>query len=306
MTPMLANDLPQSGKLWQAIIWTLRITVALQCAGNWHWLAQIGESPLLSWMISPHDVGGLNWNEATGLAVHQSLGWLALVAGCFVLVRPCAAVLVPLGLLQLLLALAMWRTGYGYTPEVAWLPPQWVAFFPLATQSARIVTPLALLLLDPWRAKRPLSPQRILLAMRLLLGGATFAFLSHGIEAWHLHPAFIDLLINTSSRLFGAKLSQSSAEAILSIIGIFDLFVAIACLFPRLRGVLWWMAFWGGITALSRITAFGWDMSWYAAAIRMPHLGAPLAVVLYWHLLRWSSSDQRSASSSQQIQVSNS
>ncbi len=284
---MRAAKTTESSKLWQAIVWTLRITVALQCLGNWRWLAQIGESPLLSWMISPVDVGGLNWNEATGLAVQQTTGWLALVAGSFVLLRPCAAVLAPLGLLQLLIAVAMWRTGSGYTPQATWLSPQWAALFPLATQSARIVAPLALLLLDPWRAKRPLSPRRIRLAMGLLLGGAMFAFLSHGIEAWHLYPVFIDLLIGTSGRLFGVALSQSSAEAMLAIIGVFDVFVAVACLFPRLRGVLWWMAFWGGITALSRVTAFGWDSSWYAAAIRMPHLGAPLAVVLYWHLLRW-------------------
>jgi len=238
-------------------------------------------------MISPVDVGGLNWQETTGLAVQQATGWLALVAGACVLLRPCAAVLGPLALLQLLLAVAMWRTGFGYVPQATWLSPQLTALFPLATQSARIVAPLALLMLDPWRAKRPLSQRRIRLAMRLLLGGAVFVFLSHGTEAWHLHPVFIDLLIGTSGRLFGVALSQSSAEAMLSIIGIFDIFVAVACLFPRLRGVLWWMAFWGGVTALSRVTAFGWESGWYGAAIRMPHLGTPLAVVLYWHLLRW-------------------
>jgi len=287
MATMLAVENTESGKLWQAIVWTLRMTVALQCLGNWRWLAQIGESPLLSWMISPEDVGGLNWNEATGLAVHQAIGWLVLAAGVCVVLRPCAAVLGPLSFLQFLFAVAMWRTGYGYVPQAAWLSPQWAALFPLATQSARIVAPLALLLFDPWRVERPLSRRRIRLAMGLLLWGAAFVFLSHGIEAWHLHPVFVDLLIGTSGRLLGVALSQSSAEAMLSIIGVFDIIVAVACLFPRLRGVLWWMAFWGGVTALSRVTAFGWESAWYAAAIRMPHLGAPLVVVLYWHLLGW-------------------
>jgi len=294
---MLAKETTESSRLWQAIVGTLRITVALQCVGNWRWFAQIGESPLLSWMISPEDVGGLNWNEATGLAVQQATGWLALAAGVCVLLRPCAAVLGPLALLQLLLAVAMWRTGYGYPPQAAWLAPQLAALFPLAAQSARIAAPLALLLLDPWRAERPLSSRRIRLAMGLLLGAVVFAFLSHGIEAWQRYPVFIDLLICTSDRLFGVELSQSRAETMLRVIGVFDIFVAIACLFPRLRGVLWWMAFWGGVTALSRVTAFGWEPTWHGAATRMPHLGVPLAVVLYWHLVRWRVSDQ-------QVQVS--
>jgi len=225
--------------------------------------------------------------------VQQATGWLALGAGVCVLLRPCAAVLGPLGLLQLLIAVAMWRTGYGYPPQAAWLSPQWSALFPLAAQSARIVAPLALLLLDPWRAERPLSARRIRLAMGLLLGGAVLAFLSHGIEAWQLYPVFIDLLICTSSRLFGVALPQSNAEVMLLVIGAFDMFVAVACLFPRLRGVLWWMAFWGGITALSRVTAFGWEPAWHEAATRMPHLGVPLAVVLYWHLLRWKAEREK-------------
>jgi len=287
MAIMSAEETTESSKLWRAIVWTLRITVAVQCLGNWRWLAQIGESPLLSWMISPIDVGGLNWQEATGLAVQQATGWLALAAGVWVLLRPCAAVLGPLALLQLLLAVAMWRTGYGYAMQAAWLSPQGTALFPLASQSARIVAPLALLLLDPWQAERPLSQRRIRLAMRLLLAAAVVVFLSHGIEAWQLYPVFIDLLIGTSGRLFGFSLSQSSAESMLSIIGVFDIFVAVACLFSRLRGVLWWMAFWGGVTALSRVTAFGWELTWHDAATRMPHLGVPLAMVLYWHLVRW-------------------
>jgi len=286
MMAMLVKEPPESSKLWQAMVWTLRITVALQCVGNWRWLAQIGESPLLSWMISPEDVGGMRWAEATGLAVQQAIGWLALGAGLCVLLRPCAAVLGPLALLQLLIAVAMWRTGYGYPPQAAWLSPQLAALFPLATQSARIAAPLALLLLDPWRAERPLSPHRIRLAMGLLLGGTALVFLSHGIEAWNHYPVFIDLLISASGQLFGIALSQSHAEAMLSIIGLLDGLVAVACLFPRLRGVLWWMAFWGGITAISRVAAFGWDPTWHGAAIRMPHLGVPLAVVLYWHLVR--------------------
>ena len=288
---MLDPEPPQSGKLWQAIVWTLRITVAFQCLGNWYVLSIIGESTLLSWMISPQDVGGHHWNEATGIAVHQTLGWLALVACPFILLRPCAAVLLPLGALQLLLTLAMCHMGYNYTLQADWLSPDLAAYFPLASQSARIATPISLLLLDPWRTKRPLSKRRIRFGFSFLLAGSALAFLTHGLEAWDLHPPFIDLLISSTNNVFGASLSQSSAEAILLVIGIVDIIVAIACLFPHMRGVLWWMAFWGGLTAISRITCFGWEQGWHAAATRVPHLGAPLAVVLFWHLVRCNSSD---------------
>jgi len=282
----------ESSKLWRTVVWTLRITVALQCLGNWRWLAQIGESPLLTWLISPEDVGGLNLSEATGLAVQQATGWLALAAGLCVMLRPCAAVLGPLCFLQLLLTVAMWRTNSGYSPQAVWLSPQLAALFPFATQSARIAAPLGLLLVDPWRVKRPLNPRRIQTAMCLLLWSIAFTFLGHGLEAWHHHPVFIDILIGSSERLLGVDLSQSKAETLLSIIGVFDVLVAVSCVIPRFRGVLWWMAFWGGITALSRITAFGFGTSWYATATRTPHLGAPLAVVLTWHLLRWRSTNE--------------
>ncbi len=287
MGVMAVHESSKPDKLWRAIVWTLRITVALQCLGNWRWLTQIGESPLLSWWIGPTDVGGLAWNEATGLAVQQATGWLALAAGGCVLLRPCAAVLGPLVLLQIFFAIAMWRTDAGFSLQAPWLGPRLGALFPFATQLARIVAPLGLLLLDPWRVERPLGPLRVGRAIRLLRWGIACTFLAHGIEAWLLNPVFIDLLIGSFQHLLSVQLSQSAAEELLQIIGGVDLLAAIACVSTRSRDVLWWMAFWGGITALSRMTAFGFETSWHTTLIRTPHLGVPLAVVLYWHLLRW-------------------
>ncbi len=289
MLAMATDETLKSGKLWRAIIWSLRITVALQCLGNWQWLIQIGESPLLSWLIDPRDIGGLAWSEATGLAVQQTVGWLVIAAGGVVLLRPYAAVLVPLSLFQLLIAVATWRTNSGFTLHAEWLSPSWAALFPFATQSARIVAPMALLLLVPWRVERPKKPRitlRVRLAMSLLLAGAGITFFAHGIESLQRNPVFLDLLISTGNRLFGVSLSQASAEALLFVVGIIDLIVAVACLSNRMRGVLWWMAFWGAITTLSRITAIDWQVSWFAAATRAPHIGVPLAAVLHWHWLR--------------------
>ena len=234
-------------------------------------------------MIDPRDIGGLAWNESTGLAVQEAVGWLVLLAGILVLLRPCAAVLGPLGLFQFLIAVARWRTVSGFALQATWLSPEWTALFPFATESARIVAPLALLLLDPWRVERPLKPYRIRFAMGFILAGTALTFFAHGIECLQGNPVFLDLLISSGHRLVGYDLSQSSAEALLFVIGVIDLFVAVASLSSRMRGVLWWMAIWGGITSLSRMTAIDWHASWFAAATRAPHLGLPLVAALYRH-----------------------
>lgn len=285
---MLAHESIESGKLWRLIIWTLRATVAMQCLGNWRWYAQIGETPLLSWLISPADVGGLGFSEAAGLAVQQTIGWLTLAAGASVIVRPCAAVLSLLVLLQLSIAVAMWQTDVGFSLQAPWLPPWLGSLFPFGTQSARIVAPLSLLLLDPWRAQRPLGKRRAETAIGIMRWGIALTFLAHGVEAWQHHPLFVDLLIGTCRRILEVELPQATAERLLSIIGIVDLLAAVACVATHWRPLLLWMAFWGGVTAISRITAFGFDSSWYASAIRAPHVGLPLAIVLYELLLRWN------------------
>ena len=268
--------------LWRAITWTLRITVACQCLGNWRWLAQIEETPLLGWLHDPVDIGGWNWSEASSLAVVHTVGWLALLAGFLVVLRPCAFVLLPLTLLQAVLATAMWQIDDGFPLEVAWLSPQVAALFPYTTQAARIVAPLGLMLVDPWRGQRH---ER--LAIPMLRWGAAIAFFAHGIEAWQHHPVFVDLMIGSSERLLGWRMSQAVAEQLLSILGVVDMVVSVACVTCRCQPVLWWMAFWGAVTASSRIAANGWDMAWHTALVRAPHAGIPLAVLLYFRWIEW-------------------
>jgi len=275
--------------LWRAIVWVLRITVALQCVGNWRWLTQIEETPLLALLWGHADVGGLGWDESAALAAGHAIGWLTLAAGLCVLVRPTALLLVPLALLQLLFAVAMWRTGGGFALQIDWLPLPIAALFPLATQSARIAAPLGLMLLDPWLVERPLSPRRVSAGIGLLRWAAALTFVAHGIEAWQHYPVHVDLLIDSLNQTLGIRLSQAAAEHALTAFGMVDVLVALACVGTRLRWVLWWMVLWGAITAASRTLAYGWEIAWHETATRVSHLGAPLAVVLYWHLVSWSS-----------------
>jgi len=285
-----SSDFEQN-RLWRAIVWTLRVTVVLQCVGNWYWLTQIEETPLLHWLLDPTDIGGLAWSEATALLVQQIVGWLVLLAAFLVLWRPHAAVLGPLVLLQVLITVAMWRIAEGYSLQASWAQPQVLTLFPFATQLARIAASLGLLLLCFAAVERPLGERRVALTMQMLRWASAAVFLAHGIEAGQLNPKFVDLLIDSTQRLFGYSLSQSTAERWLVVIGGLDIVIAIACVSVRSLTVMWWMAFWGGAAAASRIVAFGWDKSWHETFTRSPHFGVPLAVVLWWHLLKCQQTD---------------
>ena len=270
------------------MIWALRASVALQCLGTWDWFVRWEETPFLHWLLDPTDIGGLHWGEATALAVQQAVGWLTLLAGLGALVRPCAALLGPVALVQLLIAVAMWRIYDGFPLESDWLSPQTTALFPLATHVARVAAPLGLLLLDPWRVERPLGNRRVALAIGGMRWAAAITFFAHGIEAWQLHPEFVDLWISFAGNILGMKMSQPTAECLLTIVGGTDMLAAIVCVSTRWKAVWWWMAFWGGATALSRVAAYGLNVGWSATLMRAPHVAIPLAVVLYWRLVEWT------------------
>ncbi len=278
---------------WQAILWSLRATVVVQCIGNWRWMTQIEETPLLHWMLDPTDIGGLAWTESTALAVQQVVGWWVLFAAGWVLWRPRVVVLAPLVLLQVLIAVAMWQINDGYTLLVSWIPHSVLTLFPFATQLARIAAPLGLLLLISKDVNQSYSERRTAIAMQILRWSIAVVFLAHGLEAWLQNPLFLDLLISANQRLFGQSLSQKTAEQCLAAIGGVDILLAVACVAVRSQAIMWWMAFWGAVTSLSRLVAYGWVFSWHETFTRSSHLGIPLAVVLWWHLLKWREKELR-------------
>ncbi len=279
---MVTGSDSNKNRLWLAIPWALRVAVALQCVGNWRWLTQIEETPLLHWMLDPADIGGLGWEESTAIAVQQVVGWLVLLAGGLVLWRPHAVVLGPLVLLQTLITVAMWRIDDGFALLVTSVPSPLLNLFPFATQLARIAAPLGLLLLSQNENDR-----RTARAMQILRWSIAVVFLAHGVEAWLLNPEFLDLLINVTRRVLGLSLPQGVAEQILAVIGVADILLAVACVSFRSLAILWWMTFWGAATTLSRLVANGWELSFHETFIRSSHFGIPLAVVLWWHLLKY-------------------
>lgn len=283
---------PPASPYWSTARWVLRIGVCLQGVGLARWWIGFDETPLFEWLWVGEEGGGLGWSETEALALQKQLGWVALGCGLISLLRPSLLVTGPLVLLEAVTIYAMLKTNYGYSLERNWVAPHVERWFPLGAHAARVVAPLGLILIDPfwgfWRKGSNLPPGRIrayagMQLMRIAIA-ATFAI--HGMEALQLKGPFVDLLIGTSQRWFGWEMTQSVAEQILTIIGYVDLGVAGACLMVRSRLVCGWLALWGFLTALSRISAGGFEYHWHETLWRASHFCIPVTLGLYWCALR--------------------
>lgn len=290
----------RDSRLWRAIVWTLRVSVALQCLGNATAVLRpfVGDpSKINSFLWAPADLGGLGSSEAAAGLVDSIGGWSLMAAAVLTLIRPCWPVLAPVTLWQVGLAAAkMWDAG-DFASNLGFLFTGDVVFY---TQAARIAAPICLILLDPWPRKTALSQTQVDVAMWLLRIAIAVTFIAHGYEAlgvaaWGVrhNPRFIDYLILSAQNLCGYRLSQDAAGVLLNVIGVIDFVAAVLILCVRLRVVAFYMAFWGLVTAFSRITSAGlagMGTVYPATLIRMAHAGVPLAVGLYWCLLKRSAS----------------
>lgn len=142
--------------------------------------------------------------------------------------------LVIIGIWQLAISGSIWFQGGGFKPEYA-----------LWAHANRYLTPLFLGVFF-WQGKEGL--------LQLVLGVAMAStFATHGLEALHHNPAFIDLIIRVCRNWFYLGISEATARTLLSIIGVQDVLLAAWLLWrPQSQKVLLYMAFWGFITALSR------------------------------------------------------
>lgn len=114
-------------------------------------------------------------------------------------------------------------------------------------------------------------------------------FAVHGLEAWRAHPGFVDLVLSSAYRVGEWRLPETTVVQALRVIGLVDFAVALAILFRPLRFVLLWAAFWGLITALSRMTAYG-PSHYPDLLVRFSHFLVPLAL---WRLTALGHSQKR-------------
>lgn len=151
-------------------------------------------------------------------------------------------------------------------------------------QAVRFVTPLALLFSLLFRFRDGSRWQEHWIAGMLRLSiGATFAV--HGFKAIVGYGPFIDLILLSDPLPWFGEISQSTAERILWMIGWVDVVLAVVIMFVRSRWIALYMAFWGFLTAGSRMLALGVD-AWPESLIRVANGGAPLALVFLFQFLK--------------------
>lgn len=194
-----------------------------------------------------------------------------LVLSIIALFKPHWAFLLPAGGYALAEALAR-EHERGYTFS------EWA----LTAQAPRYLTPFAIILLLAGLHRTGFGRVFHVAGRLVLRVGLAVVFAVHGLEALKAHPGFIDLIISSASNLISVRVPERTATQALTVIGYVDFVVAAALLFCPRAPILWWAAFWGGLTALSRVTAYGFG-SYPDVLVRTTHVLVPLAL---WMLAR--------------------
>lgn len=200
--------------------------------------------------------------------VERLAAWLLLALAIAALLRPHWALALPIALLVTLEAAAQYfNAGFPFS--------QWTLY----AHALRYGAPAALAVLYIGLLSRSLGPDRHLGLIGWLLRAAmATVFTVHGVEALMKHPRFIDYIIGTAYNFTGHFLSEAATIQIMRAIGIVDILVAVLVLVRPRPAVLYWMAFWGLITALARVTTFGVGHH-HEVLVRSAHFLAPLAVL---------------------------
>ena len=147
--------------------------------------------------------------------------------------------------------------------------------------STQLLTPVFLLMLTSGRSRYFLLAGKVAVAL---------TFIGHGLYAVGYYPRpgrFVDLVIGSLG------CSEETAIYIITVAGVIDFIISLGIFFPGVSILfLKYMVFWGGLTAVSRLTAdFNFDFlgsslhqSLYLVAYRLCHALLPLALLFYEQL----------------------
>jgi len=181
---------------------------------------------------------------------------------------------------------------------VAWLPKRWGGFaailgllvlteavvgtvnggyafsqWTVPTRTLRIIVPVVLLAWVFRECSRWAEP----VGEWLLRCAIALVFATHGLEAFFGHPAFQDYIIGNAETVFGLEWVESDNRTLLWGIALLDGVAAVLVLLVSWRWLFAWLAFWGLITALARMTTYGMG-AYPELLLRFPHFCAPLAL----------------------------
>lgn len=239
---------------------SVRLAVALQCVALWR-ITFLDGTPIGTTLFMT-----LRWEEANSLLVDHGIAWFVLVAGLSALWRPTklAAIIVSSWFVGVALLTAVQGGSFG------------AAYAPVA-HATRYGLPLLMFLttmtaLDPDERR-----SRLEFIARWM---AALTFVAHGIEAFLANPRFIDYVI-TAFRRIDIEVSESATRILLRIIGVQDLALAVMLLARRWRWVAGYMAFWGALTAGSRMVHMGLP-KWPATLVRSANAVMPLVLWILW------------------------
>lgn len=236
------------------VLWLLKIALLCQSFGVFFYL--LGGSAVETMLFME-----MSFEQANSKLVEKIIAWIFLTLGVVTFFKPYNVLLILISLGTLGLAFVI-KTQAG-SPYTEWSIP---------AHSIRIILPLGILLLHT-------KSSYLKVSYWMLLVGIGVTFVTHGLEAWTLHPRFVDYLLISSENALGIRLKQSTAELILKIIGSMDILaVLIAFSFPR-NAIFYWMASWGLITALARVTELGWVL-YPEVLIRAAHFLVPISLIL--------------------------
>ena len=240
----------------------LRLAVFIQCVGSawptYRYGSTFGAYLFMGWGVSDEVVR----------ALERGIAYALVTLGVVILFRPAWRWLVPVALWFALLAYAAWRNQAHFGFELS-----------LPAAMGRIALPLTL----AWFAKGRLAigaTKDFSLGLRWFMRLAVaFVFFIHGVIALMHHPEFVDYIIGSARVRFGISIRESVANIMLTVIGVLDILAAVLLLIRPWRWILIYMAFWGFITALSRVT-HGSMAQWYEVALRVSHFILPLVLVV--------------------------
>ncbi len=243
-----------------AALLTLRIAVALQCIGLFR-IAYVDGTPIGTTLFMT-----LRWSESSMLAVDHGIAWAGLLGGLSMLWRPTrvAAGVVALwfALVAVLTAVQGGEFGATYAP------------FAHATRyCAGVLAFIA--------AMTALEPAvRAQWIERVARWACALTFAAHGLEALEANPRFIDFII-TAFRRVNIEVSEPASRILLRVVGVQDMGLAALVLTKRWRVVVGYMAFWGAVTAASRVVHLGWRV-WPSTLVRAANAGVPLMLMWMW------------------------
>ncbi len=269
-----------------AIIWSLRIVIAIQCVGiaGRYVLSTIeSESDIYSYLF--FDFG---WPENLAQTLDDVgafgclIAAMALIANGFVsskATKEQASRRISVSRfvdVSALLFVAIWTFTLAFAHSVR---GELFAELALGEQAVRFTTPIVMLLLlgGLERSSRKLA----YFAICLLTVATVTTFVVHGYKAIQSYGAFTDLILLTDQRLLHFEFRQATAEKLLLVIGWADIIVAALLLVTRWRVIAVYLMLWGLITAASRMTAFGMN-AWPDTLIRAANAGAPLVLLLLY------------------------